>query len=65
MKLIIKEKKALVTEVSKANPVDVLTKIAVKSIVDLLTLNPPVEDAKIQPVFNFRKELERLNRSSR
>lgn len=64
MKLIIKEKKTLVTEVSKANPVDVLTKIAVKSIVDLLTLNPPVEDAKIQPVFNFRKELERLKRES-
>lgn len=64
MRLIIKEKKSLVTEVSKANPVDVLTKIAVKSIVDLLTLNPPTEDKKIAPVFNFRKELEGLKRES-
>lgn len=64
MRLILKEKKALVTEESKANPVDVLTKIAIKCIVDQIVLNPPVEKPEVVPVGRFLRELRALQDSS-
>jgi hypothetical protein len=64
MKIVLREKQNLVTEASKANPIDVLTKVAIKSIVNQLVLNPPFDERGVVEIYGFRKELERLKSAS-